>query len=97
LKQAGAHSPGCGAQFTSSQLAIQVLYSGPGWGSIGVVQHRAEHVVVRHASWQVMHARYSHSPMKGTETRRTYGLQAMICAEAPLMWRARRCVSSRHR
>jgi hypothetical protein len=35
-----------------------------------VVQHRAEHVVVRHAFWQVMHARYSHSPIEGSETRR---------------------------
>ena len=84
LTQASGHSPSCGAQLAPGQRAIQVLDSGPIRSSIGVVQHRTEHAVVRHAFWQVLHTRYSRSPIEGTETRRTYGSQATICAEAPL-------------
>jgi hypothetical protein len=84
LTQASGHSPSCGAQLAPGQRAIQVLDGRPIRGSIGVVQHRTEHAVVRHAFWQVMHARYSYSPIEGTETRRTYGSQATICAEATL-------------
>jgi hypothetical protein len=49
------------------QRAIQVLDGGPIRGSIGVVQHRTQHAVVRHAFSQVLHARYSRSPVEVTE------------------------------
>jgi hypothetical protein len=64
LKQASGHSPSCGAQLVPGQRAIQVLDSGPIRVSIGVVQHRTEHAVVRHAFSQVLHARYSRSPVE---------------------------------
>jgi hypothetical protein len=64
LKQASGHSPSCGAQLVPGQRAIQILDSGPIRGSIGVVQHRTEHPVVRHAFSQVLHARYSRSPVE---------------------------------
>ena len=54
LKQASGHSPSRGAQLAPGQLAIQVLDSWPIRGSIGVVQHRTEHAVVRHAFSQLL-------------------------------------------
>ncbi len=61
-----------------------VLDSGPIRGSIGVVQHRTEHAVVRHAFSQVLHARYSRLPVEVTETRREKsGRPAVVVAYGP--------------
>jgi hypothetical protein len=56
LKQASGHSPSCGAQLASGQRAIQILDSRPIRSSVGVVQHRTEHAVVRHAFSQMLRA-----------------------------------------
>jgi hypothetical protein len=69
LEQAGGHSPSCGAQLAPGQRAIQVFDSGPIRGSIGMVQHRTEHAVVRHAFSQVLHARYCRSHIEWNSRR----------------------------